>query len=115
MPTTDKNGKPVVKSPTGAARKPRVYPVVYPASTNFPSGYRLLAAVQMRDFVIGSTFHLTEADRAAFEAAVYAGRGDKVPDTYERISGSARIVDVDAETYAKIKKSKNGIRTFKNL
>jgi predicted chitinase len=26
-----------------------------PASTNFPSGYRLLAAVQMRDFVIGST------------------------------------------------------------
>jgi predicted chitinase len=26
-----------------------------PASANFPSGYRLLAAVQMRDFVIGST------------------------------------------------------------
>ena len=26
-----------------------------PASANFPAGYRLLAAVQMRDFVIGST------------------------------------------------------------
>ena len=54
-----------------------------PASANFPSGYRLIAAVQMRDFVIGSTGPLfygfvaqQEADANRFVLALRGTIGD---------------------------------------
>ena len=54
-----------------------------PASANFPSGYRLIAAVQMRDFVIGSTGPLfygfvaqQEADPNRFVLALRGTIGD---------------------------------------
>jgi predicted chitinase len=54
-----------------------------PASANFPSGYRLIAAVQMSDFVIGSTGPLfygfvaqQEADASRFVLALRGTIGD---------------------------------------
>lgn len=60
----------------------------------------------------GWTMHLTEEDRAAFVKEFWARQrkllGEETPYEYTRESGSPYIMDVDEETYEKVRASKNG-------
>jgi len=60
----------------------------------------------------GFSLHLTEADRKAFIKNYWDSMPSKVQDEYSRPDGTAYIATVDAETYAKVEKSKNGVRDY---
>jgi len=58
--------------------------------------------------------HLTEEDRVAFCKVFWDNEKKRnpsgaTPDEYSRESGDPYIMDVDVETYKKVKASKNGI------
>ena len=60
----------------------------------------------------GFSLHLTDADRAAYERDYWAKMPDEAPDEYSRPAGTPYRAKVDAETFTKVKASKNGIRGF---
>jgi hypothetical protein len=77
------------------------------------------------DYDVAGSLHLTEADAHAYfadmraaERAQAAQRGhdpkNYVPGYYVRPDGDPRPVSVDENTYAKIAKSKNGVRAVKS-
>lgn len=58
----------------------------------------------------GFSLHLTDADRKAFIKDYWDGMPDEVQDEYSRPDGTPYLARVDAKTFAKVKKSKNGVR-----
>ncbi len=60
----------------------------------------------------GFSLHLTNADREAYIGEYWDGP-EAVPDTpYLQPNGKPHKAEVDAETFAEVKASKNGIRGF---
>lgn len=57
----------------------------------------------------GYSLHLSDDDRVAYVDAYWAGMPDEVPHEYSYPSGAPRLVDVDKNTYAKIK-ARRGLR-----
>lgn len=57
----------------------------------------------------GFTIHLNDEDRKTFIKKYWARMPDEAPDEYSRPSGTPYKAYVDEKTYAKLKKSKNGI------
>lgn len=57
----------------------------------------------------GYSLHLADADRKAFIKEYWDRMPDAAPDEYSRPDGTPYKAEVDAETYAKVKASKNGI------
>jgi hypothetical protein len=58
----------------------------------------------------GFSLHLTDADRLAFIQAYWDKMPESAPETYSRPDGTAYKANVDAETFATVKASANGIR-----
>ena len=57
----------------------------------------------------GYSLHLSEADRVAFVKDYWSKMPKEVPESYSRPYGGPTVVDVDVETYEKVRDSKNGI------
>ncbi len=57
----------------------------------------------------GYSLHLTEEDRIAFIKEYWAGMPDETQDEYSRPDGAPYTATVDAETFNKVKASKNGL------
>ena len=57
----------------------------------------------------GYSLHLSEEDRVAYIDAYWARMPDAIQDEYSRPCGPPRLVDVDKNTYAKIK-ARRGLR-----
>lgn len=60
----------------------------------------------------GFSLHLTEEDRQAFIKEYWERMPDSVPDEYSRPDGTPYRAQVDDETFAKLKTSRNGTRHF---
>lgn len=60
----------------------------------------------------GASLHLTQEDASTYVKDYWATMPDMVPDEYERPSGSTRLIDVNAEVYERVKKTKNGLRIW---
>lgn len=60
----------------------------------------------------GYSLHLTEADRKAFIEDYWATMPASAPEEYSRPDGTPYSAEVDAETFQKVKASKNGTRSF---
>ncbi len=60
----------------------------------------------------GFSLHLTEADRQAYIEWYWAGMPNSAPDEYSRPDGTPYKALVDDETFAKVKGSFNGLRSF---
>ena len=92
--------------PAPPPEKPKTFPVVVQKWEESERGWGCRPD--------GWTMHLSEADRAAFCKEYWArmpprGPNGEVPDEYTREDGSPYVMDVDEETYNKVKASKNGI------
>ena len=59
----------------------------------------------------GYSLHQTEEDRQEFIEEYWERMPDDVPDEYSRPDGTPYRAEVDDETFAKVKASKNGIRS----
>lgn len=60
----------------------------------------------------GYSLHLSEADRRAYIAEYWARMPDEPPDEYSRPDGTPYEATVDNVTFARLRASKNGIRSF---
>lgn len=61
----------------------------------------------------GYSLHITEDDRKAYIKDYWDGMPEgEAPYEYSRPDGSPYLADVDVATYEKVKRSKNGIRSF---
>lgn len=58
----------------------------------------------------GFSLHLTDADRQSFIKEYWDRMPDEALDEYSRPDGKPYKAEVDAETFTKVKTSKNGIR-----
>ncbi len=56
----------------------------------------------------GYSLHLSESDRTAYIRAYFDTMPKEAPDVYSQPMGPAYLADVDAKTYRKVAKSKNG-------
>ncbi|MDO8600300.1 MAG: hypothetical protein Q7R73_01605 [bacterium] len=61
----------------------------------------------------GYSLHLSDADRKIYIKEYWDSMPDTAPDEYSRPDGTPYPCDVDEEIYEEVKKSTNGIRSFK--
>lgn len=60
----------------------------------------------------GASLHMTNQDRDTYIKEYWDTMPDDVPDEYSRPAGSPALIEVDDDTYDKVKQSKNGIRLW---
>ena len=57
----------------------------------------------------GATLHVSKSERDSFIEAYWEKMPKEVPDEYSRPDGEPKLLDVDDETYAKVKAGEHGI------
>jgi len=63
----------------------------------------------------GYSIHLNEADIQTFHKQHIKGWPAETPDVYDRPVGQPYLAWVDAKTYAAVRKSRMGIRSYSNV
>lgn len=106
MPTKNRFDHVLAEDGPAPKPKPKMFPVVVQKWEETERGWGTRPD--------GWTMHLTEEDRTAFCKAFWdrekkSNPSGVAPDEYSRESGSPYIMDVNEETYEKIRASKNGI------